>query len=79
MKEYAIVNSVDSFNEALARVKKAQEKFTYYQRRMVRRYFYAGKTAKTRFLKVVMLGCARKKKLHLRGPEIRKRDCRTGA
>ena len=39
MKEYAIVNSVDSFNEALARVKKAQEKFATYTQEQVDKIF----------------------------------------
>ncbi len=39
MKEYAIVNNIDSFNEALQRVKKAQEKFATYTQEQVDKIF----------------------------------------
>ena len=45
MKEYAIVNNIDSFNNALARVKKAQEKFAAYTQEQVDRIFKAAAMA----------------------------------
>ncbi|MBO5439854.1 MAG: bifunctional acetaldehyde-CoA/alcohol dehydrogenase [Clostridia bacterium] len=45
MKEYAIVNNVDSFNYALARVKKAQEKFATYSQEQVDKIFKASAMA----------------------------------
>jgi len=39
MKEYAVVNSVESFKEALERVKAAQEKFSTYTQEQVDRIF----------------------------------------
>ncbi len=39
MKEYAIVNSVESFQEALKRVRAAQEKFSTYTQKEVNRIF----------------------------------------
>ena len=39
MKEYAIVNSVESFQEALKRVRAAQEKFSTYSQKEVNRIF----------------------------------------
>ena len=35
MKEYAIVNSVESFQDALKRVKEAQKKFSSYTQEQV--------------------------------------------
>ena len=45
MKEYAIVNNVDSFNQALARVKKAQEKFATFSQEQVDKIFKASAIA----------------------------------
>ena len=45
MKEYAIVNNVDSFNEALLRVKKAQEKFAGYTQEQVDKIFMSAAMA----------------------------------
>ena len=39
MKEYAIVNSVESYNEALARVKEAQKQFSTYTQEQVDKIF----------------------------------------
>ena len=45
MKEYAIINNVDSFNSALARVKKAQEKYATYTQEQVDKIFMAAAMA----------------------------------
>ncbi len=48
MKEYAIVNSVESFQEALKRVRAAQEKFSTYTQKEVNRIFKEASMAANR-------------------------------
>ena len=48
MKEYPIVNSVDSYKEALARVKAAQERFSTYTQEQVDKIFMAAAMAANR-------------------------------
>ncbi|MBO5287697.1 MAG: bifunctional acetaldehyde-CoA/alcohol dehydrogenase [Clostridia bacterium] len=48
MKDYAIVNSVESFKEAFARVKRAQEKFSKYTQEQVDKIFTSAAIAANR-------------------------------